>query len=120
MGKVIGAIFVAEIGDISRFDSPKKLCCWAGLTPKHRESDEVVHRGPITKQGSALVRWAAIEAVAKYRARAREAPGRLPPDRGAPRQVQGPSGGGPQAAHPRVLRAAGRRIRCLETAEAAA
>ena len=26
VGKVIGAIFVAEIGDISRFDSPKKLC----------------------------------------------------------------------------------------------
>jgi transposase len=33
------------------------------LTPKHRESDTVVHRGPITKQGSALVRWAAVEAA---------------------------------------------------------
>ncbi len=49
VGKVIGAIFVAEIGDITRFDSAKKLCSWAGLTPKHRESDEVVHRGAITK-----------------------------------------------------------------------
>ena len=49
MGKVIGAIFVAEIGDVGRFDSAKKLCSWAGLTPKHRESDEVVHRGAITK-----------------------------------------------------------------------
>jgi transposase len=67
IGKVIGAIFVAEIGDISRFDSPKKLCSWAGLTPKHRESDEKVQRGPITKQGSPLVRWAAIEAVTKAR-----------------------------------------------------
>ena len=67
IGKVIGAIFVAEIGDISRFDSPKKLCCWAGLTPKHRESDDKVHRGPITKQGCPLVRWAAIEAVSKMR-----------------------------------------------------
>jgi transposase len=61
------AIFVAEIGDISRFDSPKKLCSWAGLTPKHRESDEKVTRGRITKQGCPLVRWAAIEAVSKYR-----------------------------------------------------
>jgi transposase len=69
VGKVIAAIFVAEIGDISRFDSAKKLCSWAGLTPKHRESDEVVHRGAITKQGSPLVRWAAIEAVGNYRAR---------------------------------------------------
>jgi transposase len=73
VGKVIAAIFVAEIGDISRFGSAKKLCSWAGLTHKHRESDEVVHRGTITKQGSPLVRWAAIEAVAehagKYKAR---------------------------------------------------
>jgi transposase len=72
VGKVIAAIFVAEIGDIARFDSAKKLCSWAGLTPKHRESDEVVHRGEITKQGSSLVRWAAIEAVGNYRARGNE------------------------------------------------
>ena len=67
VGRVLGAIFVAEIGDISRFSSPEKLCSWAGLTPKHRESDERVVRGPITKQGSPLVRWAAIEAISKYR-----------------------------------------------------
>jgi len=72
VGKVIAAIFVAEIGDVSRFDSAKKLCSWAGLTPKHRESDEVVHRGAITKQGSPLVRWAAIEAVGNYRAKGNE------------------------------------------------
>jgi transposase len=34
-----------------------------GLTPKHREPDTVVRRGPITKKGSALVRWAAVEAA---------------------------------------------------------
>ena len=67
VGKVIGAIFCAEIGDVTRFDSPKKLCSWAGLTPRHRESDNKVHRGRITHQGSPLVRWAAIEAVSKYR-----------------------------------------------------
>ncbi len=71
-GKVIAAIFVAEIGDITRFDSPKKLCSWAGLTPKHRESDQTVHRGSITKQRSPLVRWAAIEAVGNYRAKGNE------------------------------------------------
>ncbi len=65
VGKVLGAIFVAEIGDVGRFDSPQKLCSWTGLTPKHRESDEKVQRGPITKQGSPLVRWAAIEAISK-------------------------------------------------------
>ena len=49
VGKVIAAIFVAEIGDVTRFDSPKALCSWAGLTPKHRESDTHVHRDKITK-----------------------------------------------------------------------
>ena len=39
------------------------MASWAGLTPKHHESDTTVHRGRITKQGSRLVRWAAVEAV---------------------------------------------------------
>ena len=69
---MLGAVFFAEIGDVSRFDSAKKLCSWAGLTPKHRESDTVVHRGAITKQGSGLVRWAAVEAVGNYRAKGNE------------------------------------------------
>ena len=30
---------------------------------RHHGSDTTVHRGPITKQGSRLVRWAAIEAA---------------------------------------------------------
>jgi len=63
VGPVLAAVFVAEIGDVTRFDRPERLCCWAGLTPRHRESDTTVHRGSITKQGSRLVRWAAIEAV---------------------------------------------------------
>ena len=67
VGGVLGAVFVAEIGDVSRFASAGQLCSWAGLTPRHRESDARVCRGPITKQGSPLVRWAAIEAVSKYR-----------------------------------------------------
>jgi transposase len=63
VGPVLAAIFVAEIGDVTRFAGPAHLASWAGLTPKHRESDTVVHRGPITKQGSTLVRWAAVEAA---------------------------------------------------------
>jgi transposase len=65
IGAVLGAVFVAEIGDVTRFGSPAQLASWAGLTPKHHESDTHVHRGRITKQGSRLVRWAAIESVKK-------------------------------------------------------
>ena len=63
IGPTLGAVLVAEIGDVSRFASASKLTCWAGLTPKHHESDTHVRRGRITKQGSRLVRWAAIESV---------------------------------------------------------
>jgi transposase len=59
------AVFVAEIGEAGRFTDAAHLASWAGLTPKHRESDRTVRRGPITKQGSGLVRWAAVEAAQK-------------------------------------------------------
>jgi transposase len=63
IGPTLGAVFVAEIGNVHRFDSADKLTCWAGLTPRHHESDTKVHRGRITKQGSRMVRWAAVESV---------------------------------------------------------
>ena len=63
VGPVLAAVFVAEIGDVTRFPTPDRLCSWAGLTPRHRESDTKVRRGSITKQGSRIVRWAAVEAI---------------------------------------------------------
>jgi hypothetical protein len=66
VGRTMAAIFVAEIGDVQRFSTARHLCSWAGLTPKHIESDTKVIRGRITRMGSALVRWAATEAVARY------------------------------------------------------
>ena len=59
-GPVLAAVFVAEIGDVTRFATADRLCSWAGLTPRHRESDTHVHRGRITRQGSRLLRWAAV------------------------------------------------------------
>jgi transposase len=66
VGPILGAVFVAEIGDVHRFADPARLCSWVGLTPRHHESDTVVCRGHITKQGSKLVRWAAVEAIQRH------------------------------------------------------
>jgi transposase len=63
LGPVLAAVAIAEIGDITRFPGPGHLCSWAGLTPRHRESDLKVARGHITKQGSPLLRWAMVEAI---------------------------------------------------------
>ena len=60
---MLGAVIVAEIGDIRRFRRPEQLCSWAGLTPRHRESDTKVSRGHVTKQGSRMLRWAVCEAI---------------------------------------------------------
>ena len=63
IGPILSAVFVAEIGDVGRFATAPQLACWAGLTPRHHESDLHVRRGSVTKQGSRLVRWAAVESV---------------------------------------------------------
>lgn len=66
IGPTMAAILVAEIGEVTRFRSAAALCSWAGLTPKHKESDATVHRGQLTKQGSRLVRWAVVEGTVRY------------------------------------------------------
>jgi transposase len=63
IGPVLAAVIIAEIGDVHRFRTAGQLCSWAGLTPRHRESDIKVTRGHVTKQGSPRLRWAVIEAV---------------------------------------------------------
>ncbi|MEV6950072.1 IS110 family transposase, partial [Streptomyces sp. NPDC051172] len=67
IGPVFAALLVAEIGDVTRFPGPGQLCSWAGMTPKHHQSDTRTRRGRITKQGNPLVRWACVEAVQRMR-----------------------------------------------------
>jgi transposase len=66
VGRTIAAILVAEIGDVTRFPTPRHLCSWAGLTPGRRESDRKGHDTGITKHGSKLLRWAVIEGISRY------------------------------------------------------
>ena len=63
VGRLIALILLAEIGDISRFRSPKSLCSWAGLTPRVHNSDTVVQHGHITKEGSRYLRTAMVQAA---------------------------------------------------------
>ncbi len=58
IGYILGAIIIAEIGDISRFPSGRKLAGYTGLVTTTRESAGIVRHGHITKEGSANLRWA--------------------------------------------------------------
>jgi len=40
VGKILGAVILGEIGDISKFDSPKKLVAFAGIDATVRQSGE--------------------------------------------------------------------------------
>jgi transposase len=63
VGQFTALVMVAEIGDISRFGSARKLASWAGLTPTVRGSDRTVRHGHISKQGSAWLRWVLNQAA---------------------------------------------------------
>ena len=63
VGPFTALVLLAEIGEVSRFGSARKLASWAGLTPNVRGSDRVAHYGHISKQGSAWLRWILCEAA---------------------------------------------------------
>jgi transposase len=63
VGQFTALVMVAEIGDITRFPSARKLASWAGLTPTVRGSDRTVRHGHISKQGSAWLRWVLNQAA---------------------------------------------------------
>jgi transposase len=60
---VLGYTIAAELGDITRFASPKKLCGYTGLCPRVYQSGSRDHRGPLARNGPKYLRWALIEAA---------------------------------------------------------
>ncbi len=60
---VLGYTIAAELGDIGRFASPKKLAGYTGLCPFVRQSGRRDDRGPLAKNGPKYLRWALIEAA---------------------------------------------------------
>jgi transposase len=63
VGPFTALVILAEVGDMSRFGSARKLASWAGLTPTVRGSDRVAHYGHISKEGSVWLRWVLCEAA---------------------------------------------------------
>jgi transposase len=63
-----GAVtFLAEVGDVTRFDTPRKLMSYLGLTPSEYSSGPSRHQGAITKAGNGHARRALVEGAWAYR-----------------------------------------------------
>lgn len=61
---VVAATFLAYVGDISRFPTPKHLVSYLGLDPRVSQSgNEISRGGRISKQGAAEVRHVLSEAA---------------------------------------------------------
>jgi hypothetical protein len=58
---IVAVTVVAEVGDFNRFDNPRQLMAYLGLTPSEHSSGASVRRGGITKAGSSLARRALVE-----------------------------------------------------------
>jgi transposase len=56
VGRYIAMLVIAEVGDITRCASARRLCSWAGLTPTVRSSDGKARLGHISGQGSPPLR----------------------------------------------------------------
>jgi transposase len=64
---VVAVTFVAEIGDLRRFESPRRLMAYLGLVPSERSTGDAVRRGGIAKAGNGRVRHLLVESAWTYR-----------------------------------------------------
>jgi len=64
---VSATTFLAEIGDLSRFQTPRELMAYLGLVPSEASTGDTISRGPITKAGNHRARRMLVECAWSYR-----------------------------------------------------
>lgn len=69
---IAAMVLMAELGDISRFESPRQLMAYLGLVPGEHSSGSRRRQGAITKTGNSLARRMLVESAWSYRFPARQ------------------------------------------------
>jgi len=64
---IAATAFLAEIGDLSRFQTPRELMGYLGLVPSEQSTGDTIKRGPITKAGNRRARRVLVESAWSYR-----------------------------------------------------
>ncbi len=70
--KLAAMVLLAELGDISRFDSPRQLMAYLGLVPSEHSSGSRRRQGAITLTGNGHARRMLVESAWSYRFPARQ------------------------------------------------
>ena len=63
IGAYTALSLIAEIDDVDRFPTSESICAYFGLVPSVSQSGSSCYHGPITKQGSPMVRFLLVECV---------------------------------------------------------
>lgn len=61
VGEISATLIMSEIANISRFETPKKLCAYAGIVPSVYQSGNTERYGRITKHGPGQLRLMLVE-----------------------------------------------------------
>ena len=64
---IAATTLLAEIGDLTRFRTPRELMAWLGMVPSEHSTGERTRRGPITKSGNRRARSILVECAWSYR-----------------------------------------------------
>jgi transposase len=115
----ISAVTIAsELGEMSRFASPRQLMGYSGAVPRENSSGQRTQRGSITKTGNAHLRRIAIEAAWSYRLRPGVGPALRKRQEGVPEEIKEIAWKAQHRLHKRYMRlaAAGKDQRKIVTA----
>jgi len=69
IAEISAVTIIAELGSITRFDTPRQLMGYSGAVPSENSSGKRTQRGSITKTGNAHLRRIVVEAAWSYRLR---------------------------------------------------
>jgi transposase len=64
---IVALTVVAELGDLTRFDTPRQLAAYVGLIPSEHSSGDKRRQGGITKAGNSRARRVLVEGAWAYR-----------------------------------------------------
>jgi transposase len=69
IAEISAVTIMAELGSMTRFDTPRQLMGYSGAVPSENSSGKRTQRGSITKTGNAHLRRIVVEAAWSYRLR---------------------------------------------------